>query len=448
MGHRTLPRRHADRAAAAVLTLLLGSLLAVLGLTSGPVMAQTPAPPPSAAVPAPTATATTVEGIAGTLANAGTPLPGVTIVAERDGARVGTVQTGPNGRWRIPVPGPGTYTVRIDNGTLPEGLAVRVDTRQVTVGENQANAPALFLVGASFAKADTRLDRTPQLLVGGFQFGLVLAMASIGLSLIFGTTGLTNFAHGELVTGGAILGWVFNVKLGLNLIPATLIAILVAGVAGAALDRGLWRPLRRRGTGLIAALIVSIGLAFVLRYVILFFYGGSSRSYEQYATQSPVDVGPVGILPRDMVIMAISIIVLVGIGLGLQRTRFGKATRAVADNPALAASSGIDVDRVITIVWVVGTALAALGGIFLGLSQQVGWQMGQNVLLLLFASITLGGLGTAYGALVGALVIGMFTQLSTLFIPAELQVVAALLILIVVLIVRPQGILGSKERVG
>ena len=430
MGHRTR-NRHQPHAVRGGCLALLTLLLVLFGGASA--TAQTPTAP---------------EGIAGTLADAGTPLPGVTITADQGGTEVGSVQTDPQGRFRIPVPGPGSYTVRLDTATLPEGLGVRVAERTVEVAAGRTNQPALFLVGADLAQTDSRLDRAPQLLVGGFQFGLVLAMAAIGLSLIFGTTGLTNFAHGELVTGGALLGYVVNVGLGLNLIPATVIAVLVGGLAGALLDRGLWAPLRRRGTGLIAALIVSIGLSFVLRYTYLLLFGGSSRSYDQYALQSPINIGPVGVLPRDLAIMAISIVVLTGIGLALQRTRFGKATRAVADNPALAASSGIDVDRVITIVWIFGTMLAVLGGVFLALSQQVGWQLGQNALLLLFAGVTLGGLGTAYGALVGSLVIGVFTQLSTLFIRAELQVVGALLILIVILIVRPQGILGSRERVG
>ncbi|MCW2715446.1 MAG: Branched-chain amino acid ABC-type transport system, permease component [Frankiales bacterium] len=390
------------------------------------------------------------ERVVGTLNNAGTPVEGVTISVERGGAEVATGQTNDAGRFEIDVPGPGDYTVVLDTGTLPDGVELRREGGErveVTVRPGGSGA-ALFLLGENTNVASTRLDRAPQLLVGGIQFGLVLAMGSIGLSLIFGTTGLTNFAHGELITGGALLGYVVNVGFGVNLIPATIIAVLVGGAAGFALDRGLWRPLRRRGTGLIAMLVVSIGLAFVLRYLYLIYFGGSSRSYAQYATQSPVDVGPVGILPRDMVIMGVSVLVLVLVGLALQRTRFGKATRAVADNPSLAASSGIDVDRVISVVWVFGAALAVLGGVFLALSQQVGFQLGQNALLLLFAAVTLGGLGTAYGALAGALVIGVFTQLSTLFIAAELQVVGALIVLILVLIVRPQGILGSRERIG
>jgi branched-chain amino acid transport system permease protein len=122
-------------------------------------------------------------------------------------------------------------------------------------------------------------------------------MGAIGLSLIFGTTGLTNFAHGEFLTGGAIAAYFFNVTLGMNLIPAAILAVLVGAVFGGLLDRGLWGPLRRRGTGLIAALVVSIGLALVLRYVFLYFFGGSSRSYAQYATQQPLSLGPISIPP-------------------------------------------------------------------------------------------------------------------------------------------------------
>ena len=126
----------------------------------------------------------------------------------------------------------------------------------------------------------------------------------------------------------------------------------------------------------------------------------------------------------------------------------GKAIRAVADNRDLAESSGIDVDRVIHFVWAAGAGLAALGGILQGLSEQVSWQMGFQLLLLMFAGVTLGGLGTAYGALVGSIVVGMVMQVSTLWIPSEFKTVGALAILIVILVFRPQGILGQAERVG
>lgn len=146
--------------------------------------------------------------------------------------------------------------------------------------------------------------------------------------------------------------------------------------------------------------------------------------------------------------MVICVIVLVAVSLALLRTRTGKATRAVADNPPLAAASGIDVNRVISVVWVIGAALAGLAGVLLGLSQQVNFQMGFQMLLLVFAAVVLGGLGTAWGALLGSLVVGMFVQVSTLVIPAELKNASALAVLIVILLVRPQGILGRAQRVG
>jgi neutral amino acid transport system permease protein len=142
------------------------------------------------------------------------------------------------------------------------------------------------------------------------------------------------------------------------------------------------------------------------------------------------------------------VVVLPLVALMLQRTKIGKAMRAVADNRDLAASSGINVDRVILIVWGLGGALATLGGVLLGLSDNVQWDMGFRMLLLMFAGVTLGGLGTAYGALIGSLVVGVFVQMSTLIIPSDIKYVGGLLLLIVILVIRPQGILGSRVRVG
>ena len=136
------------------------------------------------------------------------------------------------------------------------------------------------------------------------------------------------------------------------------------------------------------------------------------------------------------------------VSIALLRTRIGKATRAVADNPALAAASGINVDAVIRVVWVVGGALAALSGILLAMGQGMNYQLGLQILLLVFAAVTLGGLGTAFGALIGSIVVGIFIEVSTLVLPTELKNVGALLVLILVLLVRPQGILGRRERIG
>ena len=391
------------------------------------------------------------EALFGTLVNAGEPVPGVVLtITNEAGDEVEKVTTDDKGAWRAELPAAGMYTITVDTGSFPKGVNLRNPDKNsftATVNPDQAR-PALFPLGDDTRVLQSTTDRALQLFVEGLKFGLVIAMAAIGLSLIFGTTGLTNFAHGELVTMGALIAYGFNQGLGIPLIFAGLIAVVVGGAAGGLLDLGLWRPLRRRGTGLIAMLVVSIGLSIFLRYLFQYIFGGRTRPYVQYQAQAGISIGPVDIAPKDLVIMILSVIIIVAIGFTLQRTRLGKATRAVADNPDLAASSGIDVERVINYVWIVGTALATIAGVFLGLTEQVSFQLGFQILLLVFAGVTLGGLGTAFGALVGSLVVGVFVQMSTLVISPELKNVGALLILILILLVRPQGILGRSERVG
>ncbi len=310
------------------------------------------------------------------------------------------------------------------------------------------SATVLFSLGDGERTTTGTGSQALALAVDGVRFGLLLALAAVGLSLIFGTTGLTNFAHGELVTLGAVVAFFFNVVVGIHLIPATLLTVGVCGIFGGLLDAGFWRVLRRRGTGLLAMMIVSIGLALFGRYLILFLLGGNTQTYAQYTAQPSMSLGPVTLAPKDLISMVVAAVVLVAVGLALLYTRIGKATRAVADNPSLAASSGIDVEGVILSVWVAGAAMAGLAGVLLAINQQLNWQMGFQILLLVFAGVTLGGLGTAFGALVGSLIIGIFLQMSTLFIPVELKNVGALAVLIVILMVRPQGILGRAERVG
>jgi neutral amino acid transport system permease protein len=206
--------------------------------------------------------------------------------------------------------------------------------------------------------------------------------------------------------------------------------------------------MRRRGASLISALVMSIGFSILFRYLILYQFGGRAKRLSDYQLQTAWDLGWFRLLPKDLVIMVVSIVVLVGVGVGLQTTRVGKAMRAVSDNRDLAESSGIDVERVIRWVWVAGTALAGFGGVLFATTESINWEMGFRILLLMFAGVTLGGLGTAYGALFGSIIVGLFIQLSTLVIPTDMKNVGALVMLVVILLVRPQGLLGRKERVG
>ena len=164
-----------------------------------------------------------------------------------------------------------------------------------------------------------------------------------------------------------------------------------------------------------------------------------------------VQLGPIPVTTVSFVAMGVSIIMLALVGYVLLRTRIGRATRAVSDNPALAAASGIDVDHIIRLVWTAAMGLAGLSGIFYALvvSNGIKWDTGLQILLLLFASVTLGGLGTAFGALVGALIIGLVVEMAgPLGAPGDLKYAVALAILILLLLFRPQGLLGRAERVG
>jgi branched-chain amino acid transport system permease protein len=386
------------------------------------------------------------------------PVPGATVTVKGPGGINETATTDADGRWTVEVGRSGTFTVTLDQDSLPEGVTLRdpdADSLRVPVAGGQ-DKPVLFALGKSTRVVQSKWSQAAQLTAEGLRFGLIIALAAVGLSLIFGTTGLTNFSHGELVTLGAISGWWISTGTlpflpdygGMNFYVAAFLALLFMGFVGWANDAGLWKPLRRRGTGLIAAMIVSIGLSLLLRYFLLYLFGGQSQSYSATRGQKGLELGPVTLSALDYISMAIAAVVLLLVAFALLRTRVGKATRAVSDNPALAAASGIDVDGVIRIVWIAGAMLAGLAGILLGIAQQVNFQTGFQILLLMFAAVTLGGLGTAFGALVGSIVVGLFVTVSTLVIPAELKNVGALGILIVILLVRPQGLLGRAQRVG
>ena len=394
------------------------------------------------------------EGIQGSITTQeDEPVREVVIAVEtQDGEPVGEAVTEADGSFQLELPGPGAYQATLQEECLPDGLELLNPDRSTIEFELSSGRVQRLLFplsdGSEATGGATILGTAIQLFVEGLQFGLVIAMSAIGLSLIFGTTGLVNFAHGELVTLGALIVWGLNVTLGIPLILATLIGVVIGAFAGAAQDRALWRPLRDRGTGLIAMLVISIGLSIFLRYVFLYFFQGRARPYGDYAVQAAINFGPIRITPRDLTLMAVSVLILVGVGLLLQKTKVGRAMRAVAGNRDLAASSGIDVEKVIMYVWALGGALATLGGVFFGLGESVRWEMGFTLLLLMFAGVILGGLGTAYGALVGSVVVGIFVQMSTLVVSPELKNVGALLVMIFILLVRPQGILGTKQRVG
>jgi branched-subunit amino acid ABC-type transport system permease component len=442
---------------AAALVLAVTAMLALAGTVSA---APSPCGKPP---PRDDGTIHVVGCMADTSEDPAAPVEGVKIsVTDAEGNVVGEGTSNADGRFDIPLGDTfdvvtNVYTVKIDKDSLPDGRELRnPDQLELEVSTNlEADISITFPIG-QVAGATGKGTQALQLLVGGIVFSLLLAMASLGLSMIFGTTGLTNFAHGELITFGALVAFSVDqlpgeIRIGgsdATVVVGVIAAFVVSGMFGWFQDKILWGPLRKRGTGLIAMMIVSIGLSIFLRNVYQYFAGGDSKNYSQFSSPAPHEWGPILITSKDLIVIAIATIVLVAACVALQRTRIGKAMRAVADNPALSASSGINVERVISVVWTGGAALAGLSGVLLGLTQGFDYQIGFKILLLVFAAVTLGGLGTIWGAILGSFIIGIFIEESTLFIAAELKFVGALVVLIVVLLFRPQGLLGRAERVG
>ncbi|OIH99358.1 ABC transporter permease [Curtobacterium sp. MCBA15_009] len=384
------------------------------------------------------------------------PAEGVAVDVAGPGGFAETATTNTDGRWSVRVDEAGKYTVSVDQDTLPKGqyLTNAADAERTVQATLNANVGQIFQLsdqqGATTSTDTSSVtpERAWQQLVSGLRLGLLIALASIGLSLIYGTTGLSSFSHGEQVTLGGLLAYVFANQLGWNIWLTGIVVTLLCAATGYLQDAAIWKPLRRKRISLTQLMIVTIGLSIAAQYAFQYFFGASTVRIQQ-GNPETIRFAGVTLTVQSYVAMGIALVVLVATGLFLAKTRFGRATRAVSDNPALAAASGIDVDRVIRFVWTLAAGLAGLSGVMLGLVLNgVNWQTGLQLLLLMFASVTLGGLGTAYGALVGSMIIGIVVELTNLVLPGDFKYATALVILILILLFRPQGIFGRAERIG
>jgi neutral amino acid transport system permease protein len=292
-----------------------------------------------------------------------------------------------------------------------------------------------------------------QLVANGLVTGSIIALAAVGLSLVYGILKIVNFAHGDYLTFGAFMAFVVNVTWGGSMVFAVLFAMAMTALLGVALEFALWRPIRNKGAGVISLFIVAIGLALVIRNSILMGWGGRPRRYDVDVFQV-YDLGIIRLSLSQITVIAIAFTAIAGLGVMLARTRLGKSMRAIADNRDLAAATGIDIDRVTAYTWIVGAGLAGLGGVLQALVQNAfNPNMGFTLLLPIFAAVVLGGVGSAYGALAGGIALGLFMEVSTWsFLPAGgvnpiYKPVVAFALLIAVLLFRPQGVFGTARTV-
>lgn len=291
-----------------------------------------------------------------------------------------------------------------------------------------------------------------QLVANGLVTGSIVAIAAVGLSLVYGILKIVNFAHGDYLTLGAFFAFVVNVSWGASMVFALLLAIAATALFGLALEFTLWRPMRRKGAGIIALFIVSIGLALVLRNTIFLIWGGGPRRFTVDVFQV-YELGPIRFSLSQIVVILIAVTTISAVALMLAATRIGKAMRALSDNPRLAAATGIDTDRIVVYTWALGAGLAGLAGVLQGLLQSAFTpNMGFSLLLPIFAAVILGGVGSAYGALAGGLVLGLVMEVSTWDalaggVAPVYKPVVAFTTLIAILIFRPQGVFGTARTV-
>ena len=282
-----------------------------------------------------------------------------------------------------------------------------------------------------------------------FGFGLitasVLALAAVGLSLQFGVTNYINFAYGEFLTLGAYLAWTLN-HFGLNIYLSIVIAAVAIGVFGVLLNQFLLKPFTKKGVPLLFLLVVTFGLSLFLSNLILAIWGPNFKSLD-IPRQVPHALGPFLFTTSQLTIIGVALLAMGAVHLLLTRTEIGKAMRAMSDSVDLAQVSGIDTERITAFTWLVSGTLAGLAGIVLVINITTFQpSVGGEFLFVIFAAVILGGVGSPYGAMLGALVIGLATEMSAALMNSAYKNDVAFALLILTLLLRPQGIIRMAGK--
>lgn len=288
------------------------------------------------------------------------------------------------------------------------------------------------------------------LVLMGIGFGIitasVLALASVGLTLQFGVTNFVNFAYGELLTIGAYIAFFENSVLHMNIWLAMFISALCTAVISYLVNKVVFQPFIKRKSPLLILLVVSIGLSLFLMNSVQAVAG---PNFQQYSASAGgiFYLGPMIFTTQQIVIIAVAAILMTAVHLLLRYTKIGKAMRAISDDPDLARTSGISVGIITDFTWLLSGFLAGIAGVVLAINvNSFTPALGSEFLFIIFAAVILGGIGRPYGAMLGALIIGLVTEISASFMDSAYKTVVAFLILIIVLLFRPQGILSSRGR--
>jgi neutral amino acid transport system permease protein len=288
------------------------------------------------------------------------------------------------------------------------------------------------------------LHDVAQASLNGLTLGTIYALGAVGLTLVYGILRLVNFAHGDFLTFGAYIAYLVNVTWGLPLAVAIVGGMAAVAALGVLSERVMWRPMRAKGAGFLQLLLMSIGLAFVIRAVVQWFWGTEIRTLDVNVTESVEFLG-LRIGQTELLVVVLGIAVLAAVAAMVRFTLLGKRMRALSDNMALAETAGIDTRRVILYTWLFAGALAGLAGVLAGALTNLRPELGFELLLPIFAAVILGGIGNPFGALSGGLVLGVVIELSTLVVEPRWKVTFGFIALIIALIIRPEGIFGRAR---
>jgi neutral amino acid transport system permease protein len=295
------------------------------------------------------------------------------------------------------------------------------------------------------------LTEVAQTGLNGLSTGSYVAMGAVGLTLVYGILKLTNFAHGDLLTFGAYMAYVVSVSWNGPFLLGVLAAIVMTAVLSLFFELVMWGPMRAKGAGFLQLVLMSIGLAFVIRSSIQFIAGGDPvfLDVDRSAASTPFDFIGIDLRLRNVlwISLAVGISVLVTVGLLLQYTLLGKKMRALSDSLDLAETTGINTERIVLITWIFAGGLAGLAGVLLGMVSQVKPEVGFELLLPIFAAVVLGGIGNPFGALAAGLTLGVLIEWSTIPIAANWKFGFGFVVLIFALIIRPQGVFGKAKTV-
>jgi neutral amino acid transport system permease protein len=283
-----------------------------------------------------------------------------------------------------------------------------------------------------------QLTQFSQLIINGIAVGSIIALAAVGLTLTYGILRLSNFAHGDFLTLGAYLTLLVN-TLGVNIWLSMILAMAGTVVAMLISEKLLWSKMRSIRANSTTLIIISIGLALFLRNGVILIWGGKNQNYDVPVIPA-LDIFGLKIPQNQLIVLGLAVLAILGLHYLLQNTKIGKAMRAVADDLDLARVSGINVDQVILWTWVIAGTLTSLGGSMYGLITAVRPNMGWFLILPLFASVILGGIGNPYGAIAAAFIIGIAQEISTPFLGSQYKQGVALFIMILVLLIRPKGL--------